>query len=496
MNNVANLRAVIDWLASAGELIVTTQEADPDLEIAALEKATDNGPAVLFENIKGYPGVRHIANLFARKERLARLFGCRDYQDLRSRCREAIKRPIAPVVVNEAPCQEVIVTSDVNVLSTMPVLRYSESDAGRILSGGVLLITGPYAAGGSELSFKRMHFRGPDWASIAANPLSHAGIIRYVTSRSERIPLTVNIGVPPAVALTAAGSFLRSIVTLGSDELGIAGALQGYPVEIVPARTVDAFAIAQAEWVIEGYWLPEKVWESEGAERQGQADVDPFFPEWTGYLGRSRQVYKFQATAITHRRDRPIFWAPLAHSYNHDHMINCFREACFLELAERVAPGLVTDVTIPIAFGSFGGVVFQVRKRRPLDEGLQRDLLLNALAASPGLPLAIVVDEDVNINSADDLLWALTSRVDPDRDIVRGPAGTKGFGMRPIEVARGFAGGIMIDATVPFEEKDRFRRAHYSVERIDLGRWFSEEQIKAIKEQQSEYAQFLAETGA
>lgn len=496
MHHTTNLRTVVNWVSERRELVVVETEIDPIYEIAALEKATDNGPVVLFENIKGYPGVRHIANLFARKERMARLLDCQDYQELRARCREAINKPLAPKVVGEAPCQEMVITEDIDVLSTMPVLKYSELDAGRILSGGILLISGPYAAGGSELSFKRMHFRGKDWASIAANPLSHAGIIRYVGSRSERIPLTVNIGVPPAVALTAAGSFLRTIVPLGSDELGIAGALQGYPVEIVPAKTVDAFAIAQAEWVIEGYWLPEKIWESEGAEKLRQADIDPFFPEWTGYLGRSRQVYKFQATAITHRRDRPIFWAPLAHSYNHDHMINCFREACFLELAERMAPGLVVDVTIPIAFGSFGGVVFQVRKRRPLDEGLQRDLLLNALAASPGLPLAIVVDEDVNIHSSDDLLWALASRVDPDKDILRGPSGTKSFGMRPIEAGKGFVGGLMIDATVPYGEKERFRRAHYPVERADLGRWFSEEQIRAIKEQQCEYARFLSLTGA
>lgn len=495
MDRFANLRTAVGWARQEQQLIVVEKEVDPIYEIPALEKATDNGPVILFETIKGYPQARYIANLFARKERMAKLFGCQTYWDLRARCREAMNKPIPPVVVQEAPCQEIVITAEVDVLSAMPVAKYSELDAGRILSGGVLVITGPYAGGGSELSFKRMHFRGKDWASVAANPLSHAGVIRYVTARSERIPITVNIGVPPAVALVAAGSFLRTIVPPGSDELGIAGALQGFPVEIVPAKTVEAYAIAQAEWVIEGYWLPEKVWESEGAERLGQPDIDPFFPEWTGYLGRSRQVYKFQATAITHRADRPIFWAPLAHSFNHDHLINCFREACFLELAERIAPGLVTDVTIPIAFGSFGGVVYQVRKRRPLDEGLQRDLLVNALAASPGLPFAIAVDDDVNIHSSDDLLWALTSRVDPRKDIMRAPAG-KGFGMRPLEIESGFPGGIMIDATVPLAQRESFRRAHYPVEKIDLRKWFSEQQIEMIRGQQCEYARYLAAIGA
>ncbi len=493
--DITNLRTTLADLDSEGDVLKLTAEADPILEIAALQKALDDGPVLLFENIKGYPNVRHVGNLFATRERLARVFGLEDHRDFKKKCLGAIKNPLPPRIVNDAPCQEVVIADNLDALSVLPALLYSELDAGRMMSGGAILISGEYAGGGHELSVKRINFRGRDWASIAANPVSHAGLIRYVETRGQKVPMTVNIGMPPAVTFAAGGSYLHTVVPLGADEVGIAGALQGFPVDLVKAKTVDAYAIAEAEWVIEGHWLPERIWESDEAERVNKPDAVPFFPEWTGYMGKSRTVYKFQATAITHRKDRPIYHAPLAHGYEHDYIIDSFREACFMELADRIIPGLVADVTTPICFGCFGGIVFQIRKRRPLDEGFQKDILLNALAASPGLPIAIAVDEDVDIYSADDLLWALNSRVDPDTGVFRGPKGSKGFGMWPMEIGRVYPGGLAIDATVPLAKKELFRRGHYEVQKLDLGKWLSPEQLAAVRAQQSDYAKVLGRTG-
>ncbi len=490
-----NLRTTLEDLDAAGDVLRLTAEADPYLEIAACQKSLDNGPVLLFENIKGYPGVRHVGNIFARRERLARLFGVKEPNDFKFKCLEAIKKPVSPRLVDKAPCQEVAITKELDVLKILPALQYSSFDPGRMISGGAILISGEYARGGRELSIKRMHFRGPDWASVAANPASHAGLIRYIEARKQEIPMTINIGTPPAVTMAAGGSYLRTVVPLGTDEVAIAGGLQGFPVDLVKAVTVDAYAVAEAEWVIEGYWMPERVYESEEAERLNKDDVAPFFPEWTGYMGKARTVYKFKATAVTHRGDGPIFYAPLAHSIGHDYIINSTREACFYEMAQRINPGLVVDVNIPISFGCFGGIVFQVKKRRPLDEGFQKDILLSALSASTGLPTAIIVDEDVNIYSADDLLWALNTRVDPENGVFRGPKGSRGFGMFPIEAGRPFPGGVAIDATVPLLKKPEFIRGRYNIEKLDLAKWLSQGQIKEVQNQQSEYARFLGGTG-
>jgi 4-hydroxy-3-polyprenylbenzoate decarboxylase len=165
-----------------------------------------------------------------------------------------------------------------------------------------------------------------------------------------------------------------------------------------------------------------------------------------------------------------------------------FREACFYELADRLVPGLVTDVNIPFALRLSGGVIYQVTKRRPRDEGYQRNILMHALTAQPGIPLVIAVDEDVDIYSMDDVMWAIMGRTEPATDYLRGAPGSRGG-------AGGFGGGLAIDATVPFLEKGRFERAQFAVDKADLKKWFSEAEVSAIRAQQSEYAKCLAQRG-
>jgi 4-hydroxy-3-polyprenylbenzoate decarboxylase len=308
--------------------------------------------------------------------------------------------------------------------------------------------------------------------------------------------LAIAMGLDPNISIRELHEEYGSIVPCGEDELGFAGALQGSPVEIVKAKTVDAYAIASSEWVIEGYWMPDRIWETDEAEKIGKSDVATFFPEWSGYMGRARKVFKFQVTAITHRKESPIFFAPLAHGFEADNMVAPFREASFYEMAQRILPGFVVDVNIPFALKRGGGIVFQVRKRRPMDEGFQRNILLSALAESPGLAWAIAVDDDVDIYNSDELLWAITTRANPKTDFFSGPEGSVGGGMTPSEIEKGiFHGGTCIDATVSFFQKDKFERAHYPVDKIDLRKWFSEEEIKSVRAIQCEYAKVLAKRG-
>jgi 4-hydroxy-3-polyprenylbenzoate decarboxylase len=281
--------------------------------------------------------------------------------------------------------------------------------------------------------------------------------------------------------------------------LAIAGALQGSPIEITKAKTVDAYSIAKSEIVIEGYWTTEKIWETEEAEKDGRQDVLPFFPEWTGYLGKTWKSRKFQVTGITHRKD-PIFYNQLAASFDGELLSFDLREAMFYELADRLVPGLVVDVHQPFALRFWGGVIYQVKKRRPRDEGYQRNIIVNALGAAPGIRLVIAVDEDVDIYSMDDVMWALMSRTEPATDFLRGAISSRGVAAQPSEeatliTAGGFGGGLGIDATVPFLQKWRYERARYPHDMVDLKKWFSEEGIKAAKSQQSEYAKTLSEHG-
>jgi 4-hydroxy-3-polyprenylbenzoate decarboxylase len=299
--------------------------------------------------------------------------------------------------------------------------------------------------------------------------------------------------------LIAGGGGVHSVIPLGTDELGIAGAVQGSPIEICKAKTVDAYSVAKAEWVIEGYITTEVIWETEEAEKIGKQDVSPFFPEWTGYLGKTWRSRKFKATAITHRKD-PIFYDWLADSYDGEYVGYPLQEACFYELADRLVPGLVIDVHKPYALRMWGGVILQVKKRRPRDEGYQRNILTHMLGAQPGIRLIVAVDEDVDIYSMDDVMWAIMSRTNPATDFLMGASGSRGVAAQPGEEATrieagGFGGGMAIDATVPFLQKERFERSHYAVDQVDFKKWLSEEELNAIRAQQSEYARCLAQRG-
>jgi 4-hydroxy-3-polyprenylbenzoate decarboxylase len=388
--DVSDMRGTIEYLRQQnGELLVTDKEVDPILEVAGIQVALEEGPALLFDNLKGYPGMRSVGNIFARRDRIAELFDVEDWKQMKWKCLEAIKHPLPPKVIKDAPCQETVITGeDIDVPSFLPVLKHTSRDGARVMGSGNVLICDKWARGGKEFSYKRMHFRGKDWGSITSSPATHTEAIIFMDHRKENVPLTINICNPPATMMVAAAGGVHSIIPLGTDELGIAGAIQGFPVEIVKAKTVDAYSIANAEIVLEGYWTTDKIWETEEAEKDGRQDVLPFFPEWTGYLGKTWKSRKFQVTAITHRKD-PIFYNQLAASYDGELLSFDLREAMFYELADRLVPGLVVDVHQPFALRFWGGVVYQVKKRRPRDEGYQRNLLVNALGACPGIRLVI-----------------------------------------------------------------------------------------------------------
>jgi 4-hydroxy-3-polyprenylbenzoate decarboxylase len=498
--NVTSVRGALEYLDSKGEVLHIKKEVDPIYEIASIQKALDGGPAVLFENIKGYPNFYNVGSILSRRERIADLYGEDDPIQLKFRFRDALKKPLPPKIVSDAPCQEVVTTKNIDVLAMLPIIKHGEQDAGRILGGGIQLLMEPYFESGTNVSFNRIHFRGKDWASISTAQITHIGMAAFKTHRDEKIPITVNINPPLAVQMVAGAWNVRTIVSPGDDELGIAGAFQGTPVEIVKAKTVDTYAIANSEIVLEGYLAPhsENVWESEEAERLKQQTVVPFFPEWEGYLGRSWIVRKLLVTAITHRKVKPIFHTAMARGFEYAGY-DLLREAGFIEMAERIAPGIVIDAFVPISMQWGGGVIFQVRKSRAQDEGFQRNILVAALANAPGMRMAIAVDEDVDIYNNDDVMWAIETRVDPDKDILRLPRGMRGIAAQPMEVRQrgvgGWEGGMAFDATKPFNEAWKFERGHYPSDRVDLNKWLTEEQIAAVRAQQSEYARTCAKKG-
>jgi len=487
---LSNLRNTIDFLKEQDEIYVVKGEVDPIYEVSGICKAWEGGPVLLFENVKGYPNTRIITNIFSRRDLLARIFDVSDHKKLKFKALEALKNPIPPKIVEDAPCQEVVITKDIDVLSAIPIIKHTEKDAGRILGGGNTFISGPGTA--THIGFNRMHFRGKDWSTLSINLGTHVEYhVLECRKKKGKLPLSINIGTSPAVLVVAGAGFLTTL-PVESDELAIAGGIQGFPVEICKAKTVDAYSIACSEWVIEGYIdTSQKVWENEESEKTGD-DKAPFFPEYAGYMGQARQTYKFQVTAITHRKDRPILYAPLAHSFSGANLVAILDEAALFEAADRVCHGLVKDVNILKGFNN-GGIVVQVQKRRKRDEGYQRNIIQALFATLYNLQIVVVVDEDIDIYNAEDVWWAVTTRVDPVRDILvySSLRGADNFPMEKLSPqAMGTAAKLGIDATVPYPLKWKFELGKHP--EVDLSRWFTKEEISRGRNLQDEYAKILA----
>lgn len=508
--DISSLRSTLEFLKEEGEILVTDIEIDPHLEMAGIQKKLDNGPALLFNNVKGYPENRLFTNLMAQESRIAKIFGVDEPKNFKHKVRDALHNPIPPRIVEDAPCQEVVMTGDnIDVWKSVPMISHTEKDPGRTLGGGNTLMSGKYFFGGHHISYNRMSFfKAKDWGTFQIAPGSHTDMAVTEFIKKEPVHMTINMGVPPACTIMAGSGFNYAILPPGCDEIAIAGAIQGYPVDLVKAKTVDAYAIANAEIVIEGYLdTNQKAWEHPDAERDNVQGKYPFHPEWSGYMGKAYRTYRFIITAITHRKDKPIYYPTIVHGFDTHHIDCKVREASLLELFERMVPGLVQDVYIPIESTDWGGCVFSVKKRRQRDEGWQKNLLTAALTISQGMRVAVAVDEDVNIYLAEDVMWALNTRVDVDKDLLIVNPGGMGQTFQPAERSAAgegvqwvrseakYAGGMGFDATTPYRYQWAFERPEFPVDRVDLSKWFDKDVAEKAVNSMCEYAKWFSKTG-
>jgi gallate decarboxylase subunit C len=507
-----SLPATIDWLRAEGLLLESDAEVNPDLELTGIQKALDGSYPIVFNTVKGHPHVRALTNLFANYDIIEKMFG---WENSTQRTRElayALTHPIAPVEINqdEAPCQQEVLTDDLDVNKYIMPIRHTPLETELTIGSGNSVVVGEYFRGGSHIGYNRMNFRWGNIGTFQSAPGAHMWQIITEHYNDERpIPLTMCFGLPPACTLIAGGGFDYVVLPRGADELGAAGAVQGFPVRLVKARTVDAWAVADCEYVLEGYLYPrDKRYETAESEKEGKQGKYFFHPEWAGYMGKAYKAPTFHVTGITMRRreDKPLIYALGVHMADDSAIDTTVREAAIYELCERLQPGIIQDVNIPYAMTDWGGCIIQIKKRNKIEEGWQRNFLGAILACSQGMRLAIAVDTDIDMYSMDDIIWALTTRVNPHTDILNPIPGGIGQTFQPQErMTAGdkewtasntrFEGGMGIDATLPFGYEQDFHRPVYPVDRIDLKNWFSDSDIARGKALMKGWVESLARTG-
>jgi 4-hydroxy-3-polyprenylbenzoate decarboxylase len=485
MTQVNDLRSALARLKEMdGQLLETDIEVDPAAELSGVYRHVGaggtvmrptqiDGPAMLFNNVKGHPDAKVLIGLLASRQRVATLFDCKK-EDLGKLLCEAAKNPIQPVVSQEmAPCQEVVHRSsdpDFDLFRLIPAPTNTPVDAGPYITMGMCYATHP-DTGLSDVTIHRMCIQSKDELSIFLQPGSrHIGAMaERATELGQTLPISISIGVDPAIEV---GSCFEPPTTpLGYNELSIAGAIRQTPVVLTPCVSIKENAIASAEYVIEGEIQPGvKVVEDQNSHT-GYA-----MPEFPGYNGKaSNECWLIKVTAVTHRKD-PIMQTVIGPSEEHVNLAGIPTEASIYNMIDKALPGKVTNVYAHPAGGGKYMAVLQCSKTVHTDEGKQRQAALLAFSAFPELKHVILVDEDVDIFDSRDVLWAMNTRFQGDRDIITIP----GVRCHPLDPSsdpvydpsildRGISCKTIFDCTVPFALKDQFHRAHFMD--IDEDKW-------------------------
>lgn len=485
---VIDLRSALALLETMpGQLIETDVEVEPMAELSGVyryvgaggtvKRPTKEGPAMVFNNVKGHPGARVAIGVLASRKRVAALLDCAP-EELGKKLYHSVDHPIAPVMTKDAPlCQQVVHKAedpDFDLYKLVPAPTNTPDDAGPYITLGMCYASHP-DTGAHDVTIHRLCVQGKDELSIFFTPgARHIGAMaERAEELGQKLPISISIGVDPAIEI---GSCFEPPTTpLGYDELSVAGALRGKPVELCDCVTVKERAIANAEYVIEGEVIPNVRVKEDQNSNTGFA-----MPEFPGYTGpASDQCWLIKVKAVTHRKD-PIMQTCIGPSEEHVSMAGIPTEASIYGMVEKAMPGKLQNVYCCSAGGGKYMAVMQFKKSVASDEGRQRQAALLAFSAFSELKHIYLVDEDVDCFDMNDVLWAMNTRFQGDKDIITIP----GVRCHPLDPSNdplysdsirdhGIACKTIFDCTVPFALKDRFVRARFM--EVDPGKWINED---------------------
>ncbi|GAB1813962.1 UbiD family decarboxylase [Mycobacterium sp. MUNTM1] len=474
-DQIGDLRSALARLARhSGQLIETDHPIDPIGELAGVyrrigaggtvERPTRIGPAMIFNNVTGFPGWRVLVGLMASRKRVGILLES-PANRLTQRMAEAYENALGPADFGDgdAPCQQVVHRADdpsFDLRTLLPAPTNTDLDAGPYFCLGLVLGSDPEL--GTDVTIHRLCVQSRDEMTIFFAPGRHIDAFRQrAEADGRKFEITVNMGLDPAIPLGA--TFEAPTTPLGYNELAIAGGLRGKPVELVNGVTVEQKAIASAEVVIEGYIIPGQRQAEDQNTHTGHA-----MPEFPGYDGPANPALPvIKVTAVTTRAD-PILQTLVGPGEEHVSLAGIPTEASIFHALHAAMPGFVTDVYSHSAGGGKFLAILKCNKTKAFDDGRARQAALVALGVYSELKNVILVDGDVDIFDSEDVLWAMQTRMQGNRDIITIP-GVAGHVLDPTQQpeydptlpAKGTSCKTIFDATAPFRMRAQFERAHF-----------------------------------
>jgi UbiD family decarboxylase len=428
-----DLRSFVDAYGRAhpGEVIRVTEPVSIEEDVMALVLEYERRrrfPILIYEKVAGYD-IPIVCNAVASRRALAFALGV-DERALAAEYARRIKEYVKPVVVPKAPFAHRVLTGVALDLAKLPMPLYFPGDAGRYLTAGMLVARDPETGVETE-GYHRFQLKGPDRMGVSLH--SRRRMFEYqrrAEAKGRALPCAVVLGLHPLVSM---GSLAYPPPDVGKFE--VVGGLLGEPLEVAPCSTIDLHVPAAAEIVIEGEILP------------GVREPEGPFGEFTGYFSRRSTEHVFVAKAVA-MREKPWFQS-IGSGRAGDHIttLGLIREAEITNALARVIPN-VRGVHVPLSGTSSFTAYVSIAQGRP---GEAKHVIPIVLGVDHYLKLVVVVDEDIDVFDESEVLWAIATRMQADRDLVV-IAGSLGAMLDPSADERGVTAKLGIDATRPFGE--------------------------------------------
>lgn len=421
-----DLRSFISHLEANGELKRISHPVDPHLEMTEIADRVlrTKGPALLFENPVGNE-MPVLANLFGTPKRVAMALGKEDplalrevgellaflkepepprgFKDAISKIpmfKQALNMP--PKTVRNPPCQQVIKTgSDVD-LTKLPIQHCWPGDVAPLVTWGLTITKGPRQKR-QNLGIYRQQLLGKD--KLIMRWLDHrGGALDFKDFKEkfpgERYPVVVALGADPVTILGAVTPVPDSM-----SEYAFAGLLRGERTDVCKAVSCDLEVPATSEIILEGYIDPEEM-----------AEEGPY-GDHTGYYNETDKFPVFTVTHITHRKDAIYHSTYTGRPPDEPAMLGVALNEIFVPILRKQYPEII-DFYLPPEGCSYRMAVISIRKEYP---GHAKRVMMGAwsfLRQFMYTKFIVVVDEDVNCRDWNDVIWAITTRMDPKRDTV------------------------------------------------------------------------------
>ena len=447
-----DLRGFIKILEERGQLKRISALVDPDMEIAEISNRMlqKGGPGLLFENVKGasFPVA---VNLMGTVERICWAMNMEKPEELETLGKKLsmLQQPKPPKKISQAidfgkvlfdvvkakpgrdffpPCQQVVVAGNDLDLNKLPLIRPYPGDAGKIITLGLVITkdceTGIPNVGVYRLQLQSNNTMTVHWLSVRGG----ARHLRKAAERGKKLEVAIALGVDPLIIMAAA-----TPIPVDLSEWLFAGLYGGSGVNLARCKTVDLEVPADSEFVLEGTITP------------GEVLPDGPFGDHMGYYGGVEDSPLVRFQCMTHRKN-PIYLTTFSGLPPKEEAMMAIALNRIYTPILRQQVSEIVDFFLPMEALSYKAAIISIDKAYP---GQARRAALAFWSALPQFTytkFVIVVDKDINVRDPRQVVWAISSKVDPTRDVFilpNTPFDTLDFASEKL----GLGGRMGIDAT-------------------------------------------------